>query len=300
LTSEDLGSAVIWTIPPLVDKIKKVLQYPIIVYPSSFPDKYNLDSLIVVGGGMLIDESKIWRINNKSPIKLIAIPSIWGSGAENSRVAVKNENGKKIIFIGDEYLPDIRVQWTELAEDLDDNLIRNACGDVWAHTLESFLSPIANDLIRQEAARILHILTDKDFCIDAEWFEISAQSSAVQSKSSVGLIHGMSHILEGKLLLDTGAVKYGHAALCRYLLLPVMRYNFKHTDKVVTLFDRYEINSVKIINKMMELYDIRSYKIIRPFIEKHWKEILREPMTRTNCTLVRSGHLNFFLESKFI
>ena len=300
LTSEDLGSAVIWTIPPLVDKIKKVLQYPIIVYPSSFPDKYNLDSLIVVGGGMLIDESKIWRINNKSPIKLIAIPSIWGSGAENSRVAVKNENGKKIIFIGDEYLPDIRVQWTELAEDLDDNLIRNACGDVWAHTLESFLSPIANDLIRQEAARILHILTDKDFCIDAEWFEISAQSSAVQSKSSVGLIHGMSHILEGKLLLDTTTIKYGHAALCRYLLLPVMSYNFKHTDKVTTLFGRYEINSVKIINKMMELYDNTSYQTIRPFIEKHWKEILREPMTRTNCTLVRGNHLNYFRESKFI
>jgi len=295
-----LGNVVIWTIPQLVDKVKKVLQYPIVIYPSKFPDKSNLDSLIVIGGGILIDEAKIWKNENKVNIKLIAIPSIWGSGAENSKIAVKNEDGGKIIFIGEEYLPDVRVQWTELAEGLDDELVKNACGDVWAHALESFLSPLASDSIRQEAAGILRILIDKDFCVDSEWFELSAYSSAVQAQSSVGLIHGISHVIEGKLMVDDESVKFGHAALCRYLLLPVISFNINHTDKVTTLFNKYTIDSEKVINKITELYDDGAYTALQPFIEKQWREILREPMTRTNCTLVRNNHVNYFIESKFV
>lgn len=298
LKSKDLGNVVIWTIPQLVDKVKKVLQYPIIIYPSESPYKSNLDSLIVIGGGVLIDEAKIWKKENN--IKLIAIPSIWGSGAESSKIAVKNEEGGKIIFIGEEYLPDVRVQWTELAEGLDDELIKNACGDVWAHTLESFLSPLASDSIRQEAAGILCILIDKDFCVDSEWFELSAHSSAVQAQSSVGLIHGISHVIESKLLVDTKSVKFGHAALCRYLMLPVISFNMDHTDKVTTLFNKYTIDSEKVINKITELYDDGAYTALQPYIEKHWIEILREPMTRTNCTLVRNNHVNYFIESKFV
>ena len=300
LKNNDLRNAVIWTIPQLVNKVQKVLQYPIIKYPSESPDKSNLDSLIVSGGGVLIDEAKIWRNENNINLKLIAIPSIWGSGAENSKVAVKNDNGVKIIFVGEEYLPDVRVQWPELAEGLDDELLKNACGDVWAHTLECFLSPIAKDSIRQEAVEILRILIDKDFCIDSEWFELSARSSAVQAQSSVGLIHGIAHVIEGKLLLDPMLVKYGHAALCRYLLLPVMSFNIDHTDIVTTLFNQYSIDGKKVINKITELFDIGAFAAFQPLIERHWKEILREPMTRTNCTLVRKDLVSYFLGSKFL
>ena len=69
LKNNDMRNAVIWTIPQLVNKVQKVLQYPIIKYPSESPDKSNLDSLIVIGGGVLIDEAKIWRNENNINLK---------------------------------------------------------------------------------------------------------------------------------------------------------------------------------------------------------------------------------------
>ena len=55
----------------------------------------DLDTLIVIGGGTLMDEAKIWRAHNAPGIRLIVIPSLWGSGAEVSPVAVLNRRVKR-------------------------------------------------------------------------------------------------------------------------------------------------------------------------------------------------------------
>src|SRR5690349_15346693 len=55
-------------------------------------------TLVVVGGGTLIDRVKLLRKTHRPALKLIAIPSIWGSGAEVSPIAVTTDTVKKILF----------------------------------------------------------------------------------------------------------------------------------------------------------------------------------------------------------
>src|SRR5688572_18872512 len=66
----------------------------------------DLDTLIVVGGGALMDRAKLVRRS----FRLIVVPSIWGSGAEVSPVAVGED---KHATVDPQLLPDVRVDWPE-------------------------------------------------------------------------------------------------------------------------------------------------------------------------------------------
>ena len=89
--------------------------------------------LVVIGGGTLIDETKVWRLEQSPELTLIAIPSIWGSGAEASPIAVRNRGGKKDIRVDKKLLPDARAVWPELAATISPERVRFACGDSWSH-----------------------------------------------------------------------------------------------------------------------------------------------------------------------
>ncbi len=47
-------------------------------------------TLIVSGGGSLMDQAKYFRARLRPELNLVLIPSIWGSGAEASPIAVLN------------------------------------------------------------------------------------------------------------------------------------------------------------------------------------------------------------------
>ncbi len=82
---------------------------------SSFDDiPAGAGTLIVSGGGSLMDQAKYFRARVRPALRLVLIPSIWGSGAEASPIAVLNCEGSKEIAIGDEFLPDAVVYWPEL------------------------------------------------------------------------------------------------------------------------------------------------------------------------------------------
>src|SRR5262249_13087095 len=113
-------------------------------------------TLIAVGGGTLLDAAKLRRAERHPAVGLVAVPSIWGSGAEASPVAVAREGGRKVVRMGPEYLPDARVVWPELAATLPERLARRACGDAWAHAVEGFLSPLASEELRREIAGLVN------------------------------------------------------------------------------------------------------------------------------------------------
>jgi hypothetical protein len=48
-----------------------------------------------------------------------------------------------------------------------------------------------------------------------------------------------------------------------------------------------------------ELHDPALYDRALPVVEARWKDILRDPCTRTNGALVRPAHLAFFVERSF-
>lgn len=258
-----------------------------------------VETLIVVGGGEVLDRCKYWRNHTRPQIILVAIPSLWGSGAEVSPIVVLNTpQGEKEIHIGDEYLPDIRSVLPELTHTLTEQHAFFACGDVWAHALEGFLSPLASNELRAEMANLIEEILALPLGNDARWFEPSALACAGQARSSVGLVHGLAHTLES-VKRKQNDQSWGHARLCSRLLWPVMEYNRSHSDKWDILMDAHQLDSDAILARLNKLYDDKDYQALCPEIENNWKTILRDPCSRTNSTLVRPKALNYFLSSEF-
>ncbi len=178
-----------------------------------FPDFANLpehlERLIVIGGGSLIDEAKLWKYNEAPNVELIAIPSIWGSGAEVSPVAVRNSGINKEIFVDPALVPDYACFWPELAETVPEELAKYACGDAWSHAIEGFLSPLADKMLQEDLSSVIRQMLELPLSNDPRWFEPSARACAGQARSSVGLVHGIAHTLENRLRQDFQQIRVG-------------------------------------------------------------------------------------------
>ncbi|MEJ8568232.1 iron-containing alcohol dehydrogenase [Elongatibacter sediminis] len=258
-----------------------------------------LETLIVVGGGKLMDEAKYWRFTKSPDTRLIAIPSIWGSGAESSPVAVLNRNGEKRIHIDDRLVPNERCVWPELAESIPVPRARDACGDTWSHALEGFLSPLASAQLRSQLAVIIRELTGLPLTNDPAWFEPSAQACAAQAQSSVGLVHGIAHTLEGPLRKAQPEAGWGHARLCANFIWPVMEFNRNRNDKWTDLADRHELDEAAVFERLRDLHDPSVYDQTLKTLDAMWPDILRDVCTRTNSALVRESTRSWFLDRSF-
>lgn len=252
-----------------------------------------LGTLLVVGGGSRMDRAKRWRALESPQTRLIVIPSLWGSGAEVSPIVAITENEAKTIKMGPEFLPDYRSVWPELAAKLPPETARYACGDSWSHAIEGFLSPLANDAVRDELAAVIRELTALSLGNDPRWFEPSARACAGQAKASVGLVHGIAHTLEGRLLAQ-GFKSWGHARLCSTYLYPVMAYNVSCNPKWPEQAAKHHLDTAGIDASLKQLFDAAAYRQLLPVLEAAWPQVIRDVCSRTNSALVRPTSLEFF------
>ena len=219
-------------------------------------------------------------------MKLVALPTLWGSGAEASPIAVLNQDGKKVIRMGAELVPDLIVSHPEFAKTLSADTIKHACGDAWSHALEGFLSPLGTDETRADLAVVMKRMLQQPIGYSDAWFELSALACAGQSKASVGLVHGMAHTLEG-------IIGWGHAKLCSLYLLPVMSFNQTRSPKWPFLAE-HGLDDVIIMNVLRQLFEPLSYAEALPALKANWMKVLRDPCSRTNSALVRPADIEFF------
>jgi len=190
------------------------------------------------------------------------------------------------IRIDDALLPDVRVLWPELGESVPPQRAREACGDTWAHAVEGFLSPLATDELRDELGSIIDKLIVLPIGYDPRWFDVSARACAAQARSSVGLVHGIAHVLE--------TPQWNHARLCATWLLPVLRFNAAHSDRMRTLLGDETLERIE--EKATQLFEADAFEETRRALIEQWPQVLRNPSTRTNVVLVRPAHLRFFEE----
>ena len=286
-----LGKSYLCTTPSVRSKVQSQLSLPEIDSPESVPS--DADTLIVAGGGTLIDRAKVFRKNNWPALNLIAIPTIWGSGAEVSPVAVLTST-KKDIHFSDDLIPDHYVVWPELAQSAPAELLRFACGDVWSHALEAFCSPLATETIRKQAADLMNEIASYPLGFDARWFDASAAACLLQARSSVGLIHGFAHVLEPLLLSSDPNGHWGHAKLCSIFLSPVLNFNLSRSPKVQSFAINFGLDLDKVRAVTKSLFDGQAYTAAMTVAEQHWDTIARDRCSRTNCILVRRDSLEYF------
>lgn len=284
----------VWTIPPVADAVHRLFSVDVCVSPDIPPKGA---TLCVVGGGALIDEAKVLARRHSRWERLIAVPVLYGSGAEVSPVAVTHtEGGVKSIDIDDELIPDAVCYCPQTLEVFSDERLRRASGDVWSHSLEGFWSPLAKENVRSEGASLLQALLDGPGLRDPDWFDLSARACSLQSKSSVGLIHGIAHVLESNLRQskDYQAGAPGHASLCSTYLFPVLALHLEHSPKVRDLLTQHGLNCEALLQRAKECFDPTLYDRLLPKLQEHWNLIIRDPCTRANPMLIRKSTVGFF------
>jgi alcohol dehydrogenase class IV len=251
------------------------------------------ETLVVVGGGAMMDAAKHFRARHRPPMRLVLAPSLWGSGAERSPIVVLNREGCKNFEIAPAFLPDEVVYWAPLLHSVPATRARHACGDVWAHTLEAFLSPLANDAVQSEAASLIRDLLALPLGVDERWFDASGRAAELQARTSVGLVHGIAHVLEPYLQAENPGA-WGHARLCSVFLLPVMLLNGQNSTVPAERARKHAVDTVAVDRVLRELFEPEAFSRALPLLKQNWMRILREPCTRTNGVLVRPQHLAFF------
>jgi alcohol dehydrogenase class IV len=278
------GRVKVWCTPSATTRFRAMSPWPV---ENAAPDLSDVDWLVAVGGGSLLDAAKLLRHRSPS-VKLAAVPTLWGSGAEASPIAVWTENGEKKFLMEAALLPDVVCHVPEFSESLSPRLVEWACGDAWSHALEGFLSPLASDGTRADLAEVIRGMMELGIRNDPRWFQSSALACAGQSQSSVGLIHGIAHVAEG----PTGL---GHARLCSTLLLPVMRFNQTKSPKWALLAAR-GLSGDEILEIVATLFCKEDYAQAIASLSGRWNAVLRNPCTRTNSALVRPDDKTYFEE----
>ncbi|MGD0437568.1 MAG: iron-containing alcohol dehydrogenase [Bryobacteraceae bacterium] len=289
LKSIPQSSAVLRASPSVQARVAAELPFPKISCFADIPAATS--ALIVAGGGRLMDEAKHFRARRRPALGLILVPSIWGSGAESSPIAVLNREGGKEIAVGGEFLPDAVVYWPELLATVSPARARYACGDSWSHALEAFLSPLACDSLRGELATLIREMLRLPLDADPRWFQASARANAFQAKASVGLVHGIAHVLEHPLRAQYPEQEWGHARLCSVFLLPVMNLNRAASPKWAEVAHQHAIDEDAVWRILQRLFEPEAFAAALPLLRENWMKILRDPCTRTNGALIRARYL---------
>jgi alcohol dehydrogenase class IV len=276
------GNVTVWSTPSVADRLRALVPWTV---RTDAPSLSDADWLLAVGGGKLIDQAKVLREEHPQ-LKLAALPTLWGSGAEASPIAVLNVDGKKVIRMEPKLLPDVIVSHPGFAETLPPQLIKHACGDAWSHALEGFLSPLGTEETRADLATVMKRMLQQPIGYSDAWFELSALACSGQAKASVGLVHGIAHTLES-------IIGWGHAKLCSIILLPVMSFNQTRSPKWPFLAE-HGLDDVIVMNVLRQLFKSASYAEALPVLKENWMEVLRDPCSRTNSALVRPADIEFF------
>lgn len=247
-------------------------------------------TLVACGGGTLIDRAKALSKSRTAPTHVVAVPTLWGAGAEASPVIVENgDRGAKEIAIDERFVPDVRIVWPGPAASAPESLRRAGAADVWAHTLESLISPLADANVRDQAAMLVRALLpltpDGDHAIS--WLDLSAEACALQSRASVGLAHAIAHQLEGPLGI-------GHARLVAAALPTVFGLAVAEAPRWPDVAAAHDLDAEQIIERLASLADSEDIVAMEAALPEYWPSILRDPLTRTNGFLVRRAHLGAF------
>jgi alcohol dehydrogenase class IV len=250
-------------------------------------------TLIVAGGGTWIDEAKYIRATQRPELRLIAIPTIFGSGAERSPIVVLNRAAAKEIHVGTQFLPDAVVYWHDLLKSVSVRRARYGCGDAWAHALEAFFSPIASSDLRIEASSLIRHMLELPLQPDPRWFEASAGACALQAASSVGLVHGIAHTIEPAISGAEPPGCAGHSRICASFLFPVLGLNGYASSKPEELCRKHEVDFAAILGVARDLFEPDFYRWAMPTVGSLWPSVLRDRCTRTNVALIRSSHLGY-------
>src|SRR5205814_1170581 len=169
-----LEGAVVVSGSSVVERVQRL--FPDLIVGTAVPPGDG--PVVAVGGGSLIDRVKSAVKREEATDRvLVAIPSVWGSGAERSPVIVLDApDGSKDIRVDEAFVPDHHAYHPQFAATVDPQSRRHGAADALAHALEAALSPLSDAAVKSDAVNVLARLLELDPEDDGDaalWFELS-------------------------------------------------------------------------------------------------------------------------------
>lgn len=163
-------------------------------------------AFIAVGGGTVIDTTKLVReaVNSKAPF--LAIPTTAGTGAETTRFAVYYDHGKKMSADDIRYLPTDVILIPEFAESQSAYQKASTEFDAYAQAVESLWAKGATEESKGYARKALELMTRGEQMLGSYWagraIDISRTTAA----------HAFSYFMTANY-----GIPHGHAV---YMMFP--------------------------------------------------------------------------------
>jgi len=184
-----------------------------------------IDAFIAVGGGTVLDTTKLLRngfpesIHEGAPY--LAIPTTAGTGAEATRFAVYYDHGVKKSADDERYLPTDVVLVPDFAESQSAYQRASTEFDAYAQAVESLWAKGATDESRAYAEKALDLMAAGRQMLGSYWagraIDISRTTAA----------HAFSYYMTA-----TYGIPHGHAV---YMMFPYICRNNRHPEFIITV-----------------------------------------------------------------
>lgn len=206
--------------------------------------KFNIDVIVAVGGGSVIDASKAIGIvitnggnivdyENKTPEKhippIVAVPTTAGTGSEVSKFSIITDENRKIkMMISSNFIiPKIAILDPKLTLTMPENVTAETGMDAFTHAIEAYISKASqpmSDIYALKAIEIISpnlvkaVLMGDNLEVREKMLVGQMYAGLAFNNSSTALVHSMSRPL--------GAYYGVPHGLANALLLPeVMKFN---------------------------------------------------------------------------
>ena len=126
-----------------------------------------IDTFIAVGGGTVIDTTKLLR--GFSGVPFLAVPTTAGTGAEATRFAVYYDRGKKCSADDVRYLPTDQVLIPEFCESASVYQKASCAFDAYAQAVESLWAKGATEESKEYARKALELMKNGQQLLGSYW-----------------------------------------------------------------------------------------------------------------------------------
>lgn len=154
-----------------------------------------IDAFIAVGGGTVIDTTKLLR--GFSGVPFLAVPTTAGTGAEATRFAVYYDHGKKMSADNVRYLPTDQVLISEFCESASTYQKASCSFDAYAQAVESLWAKGATDESKAFAHKALDLMSAGEQLLGSYWagkaIDISRTTAAHAFSYYMTATYGVPH-----------------------------------------------------------------------------------------------------------